>query len=341
MRPRLSLLFISECTIRSGSGHIMRLLALADFLMENIEVSCTFIAKIESNAIRKQILDRGYFLHDPDFEIIEDWVANHFSRIIFVDFPEGAAINQFLLLLNDFPMVRIIDRPTDQQFKGLLVAPNLFEKDQVWKLEALNTDQCNVLIGPDILPLRAEFRKLSSPARVRTDLKLVGSYFGAVDKENQSEVVLEVAEFFEDSGLNFSLLIGQLNRKFEFDRNIPTNLQVIRDSSEMAEFFLNCDLFIGSFGISAWERCAMGLPTLGTYQTPDQFTDATVMESLGACINLGPAECLTSKSVIKNIIKLMESPSLLSQMSQDSYEIMSRQDLKIQELLNSIVQCSF
>jgi len=60
--------------------------------------------------------------------------------------------------------------------------------------------------------------------------------------------------------------------------------KIFYDVLNMSEILLDQDLVIGSVGVSAWERCVMGIPSISIIAADNQFDGARALHASGASI---------------------------------------------------------
>jgi spore coat polysaccharide biosynthesis predicted glycosyltransferase SpsG len=65
---------------------------------------------------------------------------------------------------------------------------------------------------------------------------------------------------------------------------MPRPTQVLAGVSNMAQLMAKSDFCIGAAGGSAWERCALGLPTLVLILAANQHTGAMALQSHAAAL---------------------------------------------------------
>jgi len=65
--------------------------------------------------------------------------------------------------------------------------------------------------------------------------------------------------------------------------------EVIVDSRDMAALMALADLAIGGAGVTAWERCALGLPAVTVTMAANQAATAAALEAAGASVSAGEA----------------------------------------------------
>ena len=65
------------------------------------------------------------------------------------------------------------------------------------------------------------------------------------------------------------------------------NIQILKNVSNMAEIMAKSDLSIGAAGVSSWERCSVGLPSLVIVTADNQDLIAQNLHNKGAIKNFG------------------------------------------------------
>jgi spore coat polysaccharide biosynthesis predicted glycosyltransferase SpsG len=83
----------------------------------------------------------------------------------------------------------------------------------------------------------------------------------------------------------------------------------------MAKLISAADLGIGACGVSAWERCALGLPAIVTVSAANQREDAHALHAMGVCWNLGEASAVTVKDWAGAIAGMCSDPARVASMS--------------------------
>lgn len=139
-----------------------------------------------------------------------------------------------------------------------------------------------VLLGPRYALLRPEFgqwRAYSLARRNCVAAKRLLVSFGGADQTDMILRVLEVlsqsplADGFRDDprkglgqGADLTVVVGPLAgsgaQVLAEARRMRLTVQVLTDVDNMAELMAESDLAIGAAGGTAWERCALGLPSL-------------------------------------------------------------------------------
>ena len=90
--------------------------------------------------------------------------------------------------------------------------------------------------------------------------------------------------------------LNRARHSFEVRRNVT------RIWEEMAQ----ADMAIGSFGVTAYELAAMGIPALLLSLTSDHAESASAFSAEGMAVNLGVHEQVSENALAEEIAKLLE-----------------------------------
>ena len=158
---------------------------------------------------------------------------------------------------------------------------------------ALVAPSCRLLMGADYALLRPEFARLRQVAHCReTSIGSILITFGASDPHDMSGLAVEA--------LITSSLQAQIDVVVGRDYPNLVHLQARTASSPLsftfhcatdriADLMAKADLCIGAAGITALERCCLGLPSVVIRTAENQATVAAELASAGAIFDLGLA----------------------------------------------------
>lgn len=304
--------FRTDASLHIGTGHVMRCLTLADALRERGAQS-TFICRPHPGHLLDFIQRRGHTAKavapaddaftapaDPTHakwlgtdwasdatqmqhalgDRVVDWlVVDHYA----LDRRWEQALrphSRRIMAIDD-----LADRPHDCD---LLLDQNLGR--QAKDYGGLLSGHTQTLIGPAYALLRPEFaqwRKHSLQRRAQPQLKNLLITMGGVDKANATGQVLNALSRCElPTDLRITVVMGPtapwLAQVQAQAAAIPRPTQVLAGVSNMAQLMAASDLCIGAAGGSAWERCALGLPTLVLILAANQHSGAMALQTHGA-----------------------------------------------------------
>lgn len=154
---------------------------------------------------------------------------------------------------------------------------------------------CDLRIGPAHALLRTEFAELREQALARRETlsrpERLLITLGGIDKDNVTGTVLAaLTKAPAAQGLRVTVVMGDSAPHLEAVRGkaaaMPIPTEVVTGVSDMAERMMRADLCIGAAGSTAWERCAMGLPTLQVVLADNQIGAAQAMAAQGVSLAL-------------------------------------------------------
>lgn len=305
----------TDASLQIGTGHVMRCLTLADALRE-YGAECTFICRPHPGHLLELIAQRGHLavaLPAPstgsaqtpavpahaawlgtDWETdaqdtrqalgdkVWDWlVVDHYAlersweQVV-------RPVCQRLMAIDD-----LADRPHDCD---LLLDQNLGRTAEDY-LGLLNPHTIT-LIGPRYALLRPEFAKLRAQSlarRAEPQLKHLLITMGGVDKDNATGRVLDALKDCPlPPGLHVTVVMGPhapwLRQVVAQAAAMPCLTHVLVGVNNMAQLMADSDLAIGAAGCTAWERCALGLPSLVLVLAENQKACSTALQTSEAAI---------------------------------------------------------
>ena len=285
--------FLTECKLKTGSGHLSRCLSLRDaFIEKNFQTQ--FIIDSDGSCDFKNAAI------DP---LILDWKSNldilkkHIKKESIVVFDSYLATkNQLEEISNYFSHpIFIADSKMNYYPKGIIIVGSSFAT----KLNLLGTNKAKFLLGIDYILLRKEFwdveEKQINPVQNSILITL-----GEFDPENISEyIAIEIHRHYPE--YNISIITKQ---KTDLSKN--KSFQVIHkrlNAHEMKKLMLINDLLICNGGQTLNECIRTGTPSIAIeiasnqHQNIETWTEKNV--SLG--INANKRSKSTVSQLIKNI----------------------------------------
>jgi UDP-2,4-diacetamido-2,4,6-trideoxy-beta-L-altropyranose hydrolase len=223
-------------------------------------------------------------------ENVDWWVVDHYAidsrweKIV-------RATCKKLMVIDD-----LADRTHDCE---LLVDQNLAHSPRDYA--DLVPGNCTILCGPHNSLLRPEFSELrnySLRRRANSSLQHLLISVGGMDKSNATGKILNAlgsCKLRDDSRI--TVVMGRhgpwLNRVTQEAACLPWHTEVFEYVPEMAQLMANSDLAIGGVGTTAWERCCLGLPSIGVILADNQRKSALALQKRGALCVTGDIGSVT------------------------------------------------
>jgi UDP-2,4-diacetamido-2,4,6-trideoxy-beta-L-altropyranose hydrolase len=194
---------------------------------------------------------------------------------------------RFLMVIDD-----LADRPHDCD---ILLDQNLGR--QAMDYAPWTEGGCVTLIGPLYALLRPEFaewRPFSLSHRAEPELKRVLIGLGGVDQDNATgQVLVGLKRCALPEDCRITVILGPtapwLDEVRRVAGDLPWPTEVLVNVSDMARLLAESDLAFGAAGGSAWERCALGLPTILLVLADNQWPGALALTASGSAVLLGEA----------------------------------------------------
>ncbi|MBT6277744.1 MAG: UDP-2,4-diacetamido-2,4,6-trideoxy-beta-L-altropyranose hydrolase, partial [Chromatiales bacterium] len=184
--------------------------------------------------------------------------------------------------------VLVIDDLVDRQHDcDWLLNPGL--EHQACDYADLIPPHCIALLGPQYVPLREEFaelrRKASNTIRSGTIPQVIVS-LGASDPTGLTQQVLEGVANCPRS-VNVDVLTTSTNPRIDNLRGLKgprgvSHVTLAIDPSNVGERLLRADFAIGAGGVSTWERCCLGVPSILVEVAANQRANIRSTVRLGA-----------------------------------------------------------
>ncbi|RKF19648.1 UDP-2,4-diacetamido-2,4,6-trideoxy-beta-L-altropyranose hydrolase [Alginatibacterium sediminis] len=317
----MNFVFRVDSSLVIGSGHVYRCLSLANQLKKfghDLSFICTdhpgnICSIIRSFGFKVSLIPAGNSNIDP--ELTSSWLGRSYRG------DAKATISN----LEELPRVdyMVVDHyGIDSRWEAMLkpctrhlvVIDDLANRfhhcdtllDQTYARDLsayypLVPEFTNLLLGTDFALLRDEFLQFKDKILVkRKNTSKVKSLLVSLGGTDRNNVTKELMLMLENSSLNSSvritIIVGPNNPHQSSLVDVSntsrfTNYKVLFAVSNMAEILSQHDLAIGASGASAWERCALGLPSISIELAENQKEICKILEHQGASIALGsPSE---------------------------------------------------
>ena len=331
--PAGPLLIRADASVAIGTGHVMRMIALAQAWQRRrgtvTLAAQVFPASLAERLSQEQI--RLYRLPDCQIGSRNDAIATRRlanelgAHGLVVDGYQFAGDYQAQVRDNDYSLLVVDDYGhSDRYFCDFILNQNLGAVPSAY---AASEPDTKVLVGPGFALLRNEFlvlRDAGITARDAADqtLRLLVT-LGGSDEGNVTGLVLSAIATIIDIPLSVRVLVGSSNPHADHLLTQATKLphvSVWQNVSDMASQYRWADFAIAAGGSTNWEMCFFGLPRILVVLADNQRGVAAALAAEGSACNLGDAAELTIDEVVAAIRHLATEPQtreLLAQKSRD------------------------
>lgn len=360
-RIKVQVFFRVDASLQMGIGHVMRCLTLANVLKikgHETHFICrehpgNLISRLEKDGHQVHKLPMGnldtniddyksdeqnYPSHlnwlgekwNVDAELTSNILKNYKADWLVVD--HYALEKKWENVVNeDCNKMMIIDDLADREHNcDLLMDQAIGRKSEDYI--NLVPKKCELLVGTKYILLRNEFLNLRSIAlKHRRNISKISRILvtlGGTDPDNVTGLVLD-GLLKSDLGQEkkVDIILGSNSPHKDAIRNkvsnMPMNITLSIDVSDIANRMLKADLAIGAGGTTSWERCCLGLPTLIVITADNQELVVKSLKDYGAVINMGHHRKLTPDMISHQINKILYNPIGLKDLSAKALKIVN------------------
>lgn len=333
-------LFRADSGQRIGAGHVMRSLALAGELRA-AGIKSLFLCRAHEGHLGATIAAAGHSLDlapvNPALTAHEDyegWLGGSLADEI--DWARRLIVARGvrpLLIVDHYGLGADYERALRKSCAGIVSFDDLC--DRVRDCDILVDHNIGrtpdlfvglapgalLLVGAAYAPLRPDFHRARFSALMRrraegATRRLLVSV-GGFDHLDVTSRVLAALDPTAGFGLSWiertDVVLGSGAPQLEKVRSLVERVPGARlyvDAPDMPDLLAAADLAIGGSGVSAIERCVMGLPTLTVVMAENQEGSARRLEGLGATITLGHGAELEPVSIAAGLTRLGADPAL-------------------------------
>jgi UDP-2,4-diacetamido-2,4,6-trideoxy-beta-L-altropyranose hydrolase len=327
----MNLLLRTDASIATGTGHVMRCLALAQawqdiggraiFLMS--ETTPAVAERLQSASCEVRVISAEAGAQEDSRQTAALAREQHAEWVVVDGYQFGADYQQVLksaglkvLFMDDFGH-------GERYSADLVLNPNVCAGEALYQNREPYT---RLLLGTRYCMLRREFnvwrqwqRELPRVARQ------VLVTMGGSDPENVTGRVLEALSSdkngrFED--LETTVVIGGSNPHYgSLEPRAARGggkVTVRRDTTQIAQLMSAADVAISAAGSTCWELCLLGLPSLLVDVAANQTALAQELDRRGCAIHLGNSRDVSVETIADQLEKLIRSQEVRQSLSRAS-----------------------
>lgn len=303
----------------------MRCLALAQ-MMREFGWACHFICKNLHGALTQRIQQDNFILKiigedlgiRADGDATIEYIKHHSGKNILIADNYVFDSRWMTIVSEGVDVLCVIDDLANREYSCDILVDST-PKRQRSDYDKWVSDSTKMLLGLDYAILRHEFladhetllekRKANFSER---KFKRVLISMGGTDPNNITAQVVDLLSHIPHA-YSWQVIIVLSSNAANIDqyRHKSTtkslNIETQIDVQDMANLYRSCDLAIGAAGISAVERCCMGLPSITIETAFNQRSNAIMLDAEGATVHLGTDNMVNIKTFKHALSKVREN----------------------------------
>jgi UDP-2,4-diacetamido-2,4,6-trideoxy-beta-L-altropyranose hydrolase len=317
----MTLLLRADAGTRSGTGHVMRLLALAQ-AWQDAGGRAVFAASEMTPAVEARLARERLSLEHVASDAYDTirLARAHNASWIAVDGYHFDAAYQRTLKEAGFSVLWIDDDAHAEEYCADLILNQNLHADAA--MYAQRKAEAHLLLGPRFALLRREFRTWNG-VRGAGDRVLVT--LGGSDPEN---VTLRVIGALRELSVEATVVVGGSNASAEAIANAARGtdrIRIERDVDDMPRVLAQARLAVSAGGTTCWELAFFGVPILAIVVADNQRPLTAGLQRAGVAIDLGWHCEVTHERLASALSSLLANDALRSRMSQRGRELVDGQ----------------
>jgi UDP-2,4-diacetamido-2,4,6-trideoxy-beta-L-altropyranose hydrolase len=325
----MNLLLRADASLRMGTGHTMRCLALAQAWQDAggravfaaLEIPSAILSRLQAEAVDVAAIsaDAG---SAQDAEQTLAVAKEHEAEWIAVDGYQFGAGYQSSLKAAGVKVLFLDDYGHARPYSTDMVLNQNVSAD-----EAAYSDRASytrLLLGPKYALLRREFSGWREWAReIPAQCRRLLVTMGGSDPQNVTSRVTEALRLAR-LDVETTVIAGGSNPHSEHLQNVAAKsglrVNVLRDAVNVAELMASADAAISAAGSTCWELCALGLPALLIDVSANQTPLAVELARRGCAVHVGSHDVAPEK-IADALRRLGANQPLREEMSRRSREL--------------------
>jgi UDP-2,4-diacetamido-2,4,6-trideoxy-beta-L-altropyranose hydrolase len=311
MKPGV-LLIRADASLATGTGHVMRCLALAQAWQDAGGTASLAVAELP-DALLPRLTAEGVSLsrvhatsHGGPEDAAQTVAQAHRLSANWVVIDGDRFGSGFLAAVRaaGFRVLLIDDFADRESFPAdLIVNPNLVEDGEPYRKRGATG---RLLMGPSYVMLRREFRQGTEKREIRQTGNRILVTLGGSDPENLTPKIADALTHGSD--LEVTVIAGAgFDIANELRKLKASNLQVVFNPASMVQFMKDSDQAIIAAGGTLWELLSMGCAVLSYSRNIVQARVVQALSHRGVVVDMGETRHFDPAKLVASVKEVVDS----------------------------------
>lgn len=312
----MRVIFRVDASIKIGSGHVMRCVALAKYL-KNYSIEVEFICRehkghlinyiknmnFKTHVLKSKLVSKNdnidSYLHHSDWlETTQQKDAKDCKKILEKMQVDWLIVDHYAIdkswqseMSNMYIKLMVIDDIADREHICDVLLDYSYDNN-LTRYDTLVPKHCKLLLGLNYCLIRPEFlqwRKYSQDNHKIRRLKKILITMGGYDKKNITSKILKNINLLDlPSEITITVVVGSFSPHIHSIRKqvelTKSDIAIRQNVSNMAELISNSDIVISAAGSTVWEICCLGVPSVLVAVEDNQLQTIQKLNEIGLCV---------------------------------------------------------
>lgn len=315
---KIKILIVADGSKEIGLGHIVRTLTLANEL-KNYYTDILFITKKNESSI-SLIKDEDYPLILLNEKLNEKEELEEIVKIINTKKMDIVILDKLTISKEYYDNIKLQNTflVSLDNIRDISINADLIINGGIYANEYFNTKQKNVLLGEKYFILRRQF--IGHKKRIiNENITNILISMGGSDPLNITySIVQELLKIKKEYLLNVIIGNAYLHESKLIELSMRNkNLNLIKNTDQMARLMKNSDVAITSGGLTLYELAATGTPAMIIQQADNQILPTKYFEKYGSVIDLGNGRCLNKERMLDKLSYLDRNKNIRLKMAEE------------------------
>jgi UDP-2,4-diacetamido-2,4,6-trideoxy-beta-L-altropyranose hydrolase len=316
-----------------GFGHVFRCLALAGELIKSH--NCRVVFAMRESEVGIKLVKKYYDVIPSDSSSgdfnYEQWLVQCIkastSDILILDVRDGLNEQNMKTLRSLGVKIVTIDDPEEKRIQSDMAFYPPIPQIQEYSWAGFKGD---LFVGWDYVVLRKEYFERKN--RQQYKIKNILVAMGGSDNLNLTQMVVSIlAPLEHDYSLNILLGPG-----YQYVSELKNTLdqahiknEIFVNPNNVAEIMSKSFFAIASFGVTAYELAALGIPSILVSISADHLKSASIFSEEGVSINIGEYSTFDKNQLLMEVNRLLGNPKLIEEMSGSALKLFKSNNLQL------------
>jgi UDP-2,4-diacetamido-2,4,6-trideoxy-beta-L-altropyranose hydrolase len=284
-----ALFICADAGAQVGTGHFMRMLALAEAWTET-GGTIAFGGALSASLAKRALSCGASFFDRPVNEDGAEWTISRARQFgaptVVADGYTFPVTFQRAVRAAGLRLMIVDDNAENAPYEAdWILNANVHATESMYERR---NQECRCLLGPRFALIRQAIRRGTRKQRVPGARRLLVTMGGADPPNATGRILAQLAS--DRRGLSITVLVGAANPRLEeYKQAAGAGVSLLHDVADVTSIMLEADVALAAAGGTVWELGLLGVPVVGLSLADNQVQLAEELQRRGAIVYVGDA----------------------------------------------------